>query len=181
MLRGFTGAAIVILTLVGSAFAQPPSALAAFTAICDEELSTGFNWEEGRWVAVNFKKVRYLARKITSFSPGKQTDGSFVFCTGAGRDDNYSGDNFAVIPGCYSFEEQGAKPNFGWCDEFYGKENGSWVLALIECPGGLQQAVKFQPNGNFSRASSLGSIEPLPTDDYKDSFAISVGKCSVIS
>jgi hypothetical protein len=57
------------LILLGSfnlgAIAQPVfGSKAGYSSICIEELSTGFNWQNKRWVQTNFKEETYIVSRI---------------------------------------------------------------------------------------------------------------------
>ena len=70
----------------------------------------------------------------------------------------------------------GKKPNITlaqFCDEYYEKDTS---IIVVICP-----RIKFKPNGWFHEVRWSASLENNPENDYKDSLAITVGKCSKVN
>lgn len=149
-------------TLLATAVLTMPT-LAA-TSLCVEDAATGFNWENGKWVQSNFFTASYIIRPIAK----SETIGRYCREAIAESSDKrqacYARYEVGETPGssdvtqCTEFPLNGTETNFVRCDKAYAPYN-------------------FEPSGEFT----LTRINAPRADDYRDSLAIAVGKCSVVA
>ncbi len=174
------GLAALLMPAIASAQTEPTS-LADFTSLCEETASTGFNWDNGAWVQVNFKPEKYIVRKVSNAEDRPQLEGYQVDgCASSKRSKDWNARGVvATMDGCYSVADIGEKQSFEWCGEAYSKLPGStWEVANITCRGNTN--FYFAPNGLFHRSSIHGDVALGSVWPDKDSLAVSHGKCTVI-
>lgn len=182
-------AVLVVLTAtVSAAYAQVPTSK-TMTAICAEEMGSGFSWKNGKWEPAKFKTdtkfhvKRYSTEELqerkknaTENAPWRclaETDDmeKVIDVSRIGEVGKF------VRRGCYIINELGRKPlpmlDAEVCYESYDKSE----LVKVQC-----QAMHFHPNGLFIRLpwSTAMDVSQSPKDDYKDSLSLAVGKCSSI-
>ena len=169
------GFAALLMPVMASAQTEP-APLADFTSLCEEAASTGFNWDNGAWVQVNFKPEKYIVRKVS-----KVPEEAINQCHG--EPDRVEGPYLRRLEGCYSFAVLGEKPSYEWCVEWSAGKDNLWTLWFVECNRAL--SLKFLPTGpfNFSRWSGVAQF-PLNTivddDGYQEALKVSHGKCTII-
>lgn len=145
-----------------------------YTALCIEKGSTGFNWENGKWVQTNFKPEKYLIERVEIVDSNEKSS----ICL-----DKYKSTDLSVLgsfkkdKGCYGIRDFGTEiknHRYRLCPESYRKKGSTWELQWVGCGGW-----KFLPNGPFHRTEWKGIVlDPKPENDYKPSLAISHGTCS---
>ncbi len=146
-----------------------------FSTLCVGEKSTGFNWEQGEWVAVRFKLSKYIISKIQPDSPKAGSCKTTL--------KNVKSGSFQIwgwTEGCYNIRRMGTEfyPHLTQvCPENWEKSGSGHSITYIDC---RKKGWVFRPNGNFIHSSIHVNLDPSPEKNYKDSLSISVGKCSVI-
>ena len=151
---------------------------AGYSSICVEEQSTGFNWQNKRWVQANFKEETYIVSRIPlekyqSFLEARANN--LHLCSDKSKE-NSEFEKTTFINECYSVTRIGQKPaitDSRMCTEIWESKR----LVTIQCSDHSSK-FHFQPTGNFIKQpwhSDLRSDE-----QSKDSLALSVGKCTSI-
>jgi hypothetical protein len=171
------------LILLGSinlgAIAQPVfGSKAGYSSICIEELSTGFNWQNKRWVQTNFKEETYIVSRIPveKYRTLVEARANNVYLCDDKSNENNKYGKTEFINECYSVTKIGQKPTLldaNMCTEVWE----STRLISVLC-NKHSSKLTFQPTGNFIKQpwhSDLRSDE-----QNKDSLALSVGKCTSI-
>ena len=146
--------------------------VAPFTSRCSETEATGFNWENGKWVQVNFAPATLLVHKFDPARHGGETN----ICDSLEPDDPLVMSEFATLPGCYSFGDANEDPLFEWCEEFYDRIDSQWRLNSVNCPL-IGRQLSFKPDGAFVYVINAANLSDKPEDDYKDSLKLSQGRC----
>ena len=174
--------AALSICFVASAFAQQkaPLELAPFTSLCVEDAATGFDWRNGEWKAGRYHpKLKYMVQKIPESqyrNPPQSPNVPHVLCEPrVGADLN----GYKISFGCYNIRESGEKlfpPNSVMCSEQWIKGE----LRTISCKE-AQRPFFFVPDGNFIAYPWHADISIKPENNYKDSLAISVGRCSTVN
>ena len=149
--------------------------------LCEEEKSIGFDWKNKKYVQSNYIKRKIIFKKINVFTDTKilkKCNSGYSFWLSSEKDNITK--NWAVLNRCYSRQNLGNKPFFGYCKEHYNviqtgvpmssKNSQIWK---IEC-----QEFKFDPDGLFLSSPIKTSFDLSSNADYKDSFSISHGKCA---
>jgi hypothetical protein len=155
---------------------QQVTQIAPFTARCTEAEATGFNWEKGKWLRVNFTPTTLLVHK---FDPARHA-GEPSVCDSLKPDDPLVLDDFATMPGCFSAGDTNDTPLFDWCDEFYDKVDGQWRLDSIDCPW-IGRHLAFKPDGAFVFSMTGADLSDKPEGDQKDSLKVSHGRCRPVN
>lgn len=153
-----------------------PTQAAAWTSLCIEDNSRGFNWVEGQWTPVNFTPRQHIIQKIDRSDersercysnleqfPRNLTETSSMHCFSIHQVGN-SPDQYTIWP---------CRENT-WSD--------AQVYSVI-CNEGFS-SVRLQPTGEFVM-STIISVPEYRVGDVsqlkRDSLSISVGKCSEIA
>ena len=146
-----------------------------YIVLCHEEQATGFNWENNKWVRVNFAERSYSISRVPSQNYENLSiarSKSIPLC--AEPFSKVSGyENTTWYDACYTMVELGVKPNIldsATCTE-------TWInrkLQSVSCSKHSNRFL-FSPSGGFSK-STLADIDLARSK--KDSAVISVGKCS---
>ncbi len=146
-----------------------------YVVLCHEEQATGFNWENNKWVRVNFAGRSYSISRVPSQNYENLSiarSKSIPLC--AEPYSKVSGyENTTWYDACYTMVELGVKPNFldsAMCVETWTNNK----LQLVSCSKHSNR-FSFSPSGGFSK-STLADVDL--TKSKKDSAVISVGKCS---
>lgn len=174
---------IVLLTVQANAGENETLNLlpANTTALCVSEQSTGFDWNDRKWVHKKFKGGdKYLAKKI-SFekydTPEKKQSNDLHLCEEPRvRGSTKSEQFFGFVEACYEIKEMGRKSDIlsrAMCDEM-------WVdgkLKKISCERHTPHFY-FLPEGAFIVYPWHSDIDQ--TKNSKDSLSIDVGICSKI-
>lgn len=149
-------AAIALAAMTGQTMAA--------TSLCVEDAATGFNWENGKWVQSNFITSTYVIRPLSESEKIGDLCRAVV---------SASIDKRQV---CYVRHEVGETPTSGNVSQCTEYPLGSTETSVVRCDKGFAE-YQFEPNGEFllTRTMNTGG------DDYRDSLAIAVGKCSVVA
>ena len=165
------------------ASAQGTAVIRPFHALCVQEKAAGLNWKDGAWVPANFggDKRKLLVQKVDFAANASKPHGQrFVFCKAEAKRSQEA--DYMVVDACYMWREFGTELNVMFdadmCREFYIEGKLDHVACSSVNRG--QGALTFHPDGNFIELPSGGNlnISAKPKNDYKDSLAIAVGKCS---
>ena len=149
-----------------------------FTVLCEEEQSTGFNWEDGGWVRTKFITSKIIIKKV-------KWDEKYVFCTEQEIKNRTEYEDLKWVYGCYESkrfgEEWSSYPRYAVkvCSEWWEEINDEFVLQSVKCDDSPQE-INFAPNGYFHKSYFHSNLSSKPKDDYKDSLYVSVGKCSTL-
>ncbi|RYF83963.1 MAG: hypothetical protein EOO29_01390 [Comamonadaceae bacterium] len=168
-------AAIALAVLFGTEAGLAQSApLISFKSICISDKETGFNWKSGEWVQANFKAgTKLLVQKLDIEAyAARPPDERPHMCK---PEPGTSFGTLSTSRGCYLVKEMGAPSSLlsaEMCDEILDKNN----LNVVHC-----RRFSFHPDGRFIQFPSHADISSNPKDDYKDSLALAVGKCSRLS
>jgi hypothetical protein len=165
----------VAWSLVATAEAQVAQ-VAPFSTRCTETEATGFNWEKGKWVRVNFTPAVLLVQKLDPSAHAGATN----LCDAVKPPEQVVLDTFASLSGCYSATEPSDQPLFEWCDEYYEKVDGQWRLDSVGCLW-IGRNLSFKPDGAFVLSMDAADLSDKPDDDYKDSLKIGHGRCRVVN
>jgi hypothetical protein len=147
-----------------------------FKLLCVGDDSTGFYWENGKWVRTGFKTENTLVKKYDISKNARAA----TLCYGDGKITGEGEHRFSR--GCYNYSKVGRKPysgNFQLCQERWRYKNGGYSLRSVHCDS-RQNDMAFAPEGWFHLSHLHSQTSGKPDDDTKDSLSISVGKCSVI-
>ena len=137
---------------------------------CETSDVVGFNWRNGGWVQVSFFNETYIFKKIDHRLP----PGERPYCP-IGMDKDTIMDSAMWLTRCYSVQRLGQGEPFGMkCEEYY--KDGE--IRKIIC--GPRAEYTFHPDEQLLTAPALRDVRANPTGDYKDSFAVGVGKCGRI-
>tara|TARA_R110002051_G_scaffold325797_1_gene431402 strand:- start:3385 stop:3999 length:615 start_codon:yes stop_codon:yes gene_type:complete len=172
---------------VATAKVPKPTPLRAFSAICEEDDGTGFNWIDEDWKRVSFETKRYVIRKLdipTIQMAGMEaydaTDEALGCALAKVRAPSETG-ALQTLTGCYSIGEFGKEQSTMVCSETYGFLSDQWQLFDVECGDAFSDPdITFLPNGRFISSIIHGQVENSPKDDFKPSLKISHGSCAVI-
>ena len=147
--------------------------------MCESELRTGFDWENGTYRKATFKKIKRILKKV---EPSKGCQ--FLKLDPSS---NYLGKFIGYRQVCIKHNVFGKEPRKrgGECNEIYtDREDGTWE-AMIECVNktGLNfvPLIELSPNGFYHLSDMNGNVSSKPKNDYKDSSLIEWGKCATIS
>ncbi len=168
-------------------FAEIKTSNIFFTLMCISEKSTGFNWKQGDWKYANFKESKYIIEKIEPedihLISGKSLPKS-GFCQLNGKNDPQTLEILNTSYGCYNlrrFGEPFFNGNSKVCLEFWNGKGTNRVLEKVTCESSTNP-ITFAPDGWFHSATLHDYVEKSRPDNHdKDSLAIEVGKCAVIS
>ena len=154
--------------VVSSAWAQTEE---YYTALCIEDESVGFNWENRGWTRVNFKPKKYLVERLEMEELISGRSGNCLWDYNDINKERLYNEDY----GCYNIREFGYPFNSfksELCHEAFGGHDygGLDNNSRITCDN-----FNFLPNGAF-QTSSIRSIQ-TPTL-YRDSLSVSVGTCS---
>jgi len=149
---------------------EPPILAAEYTLLCEGEQSTGFAWENGRWVQKVFSTETYLIVK--------KYENECMDPLGTGMTE----EGFIATPVCINRRKVGQRyirlasvP----CIEFYSWLNTRWEVS-IQCFNHSLMA-SFAPNGMFEIAQLSQDTTPNGRQPgRRDSNAVEVGRCSQI-
>ena len=171
---------IVVLILFGTVDTARADITAAdqyFTALCVSDQSVGFNWRNNDWKFTHFKPKKYIVQKFEMKPLITIPNSGFCLQTyETEAREPIRSDTSALVSGCYNYRDMGGKfhPTASkLCYEDWRKDKTDWYLDSVECP-----LFKFSPNGHFHLVSLHSNLKPKA--DYKDSMAVTVGKCSII-
>jgi len=171
--------------LIGPAKALPPVDEYFFTSLCVADSSTGYNWKNNDWKAVNFTPgEKDLVKRI---NPSDE----YNLCrkTRDRQRDNYftlSSTNEPVLLryGCYEIKSFGSEYEYPYeCNERWstfkrvsdGENPKIRKLEQVNCFG---INFHFSPNGRFHKATLHGDVSNI--SKYKDSLSLTEGKCSTL-
>lgn len=185
--------ACLLIAVPFSTMADKQPSTPPFKSICTRNQTIGFNWNEGNWAQATFSRNKdfllvekvdcasdLLRRKFDGLDKCEQgvTVEKLFKESPAGSSDIHSGAgilNFDIMS-YYLVRKLGESANphrvESCFERFYGK------LVHITCP---ESRIRFLPNGLFIELPSDSSVDVESTSNYKDSLAISVGKCSSLT
>lgn len=173
---------LVLFLLLFKAFsssAQPAKgSTAGYSVLCIEEQSTGFNWENMRWVRKNFNGQTLIISRVPSekYMSEKTKAAEFMLCKDKSGDNSVY-EKISLIHACYTMVQVGNKPNFldsQMCVETW--EGNS--LKRVSCEDHMSKFA-FEPAGGFIKQP--WHMDVRSTETSKDSLALGVGKCSPIN
>lgn len=152
----------------------------ATTTICAEEISTGFNWENGAWHQANYPERNWIAKEIS-------IDHKLaIVCKADIERDGLStepvmDEGFATSYGCFTFSVVGEEPGFGDVQRCLKYMDTSFLVISAECKNDIWMDVMFDLNGEFilNRTAALIMSEPDPAGQ-RDSIVMAIGKCTQV-
>lgn len=167
---------LIVLLVSNQALSQPTEGVGeGYVVLCHEEQATGFNWENNKWVRVDFTVRSYSISRVPSKNYENlsiaRSKGIPLCAEPFSKVSGY--ENTTWYDACYTMVELGVKPNF--LDSAICVEN--WTnnkLQLVSCSKHSNR-FSFSPSGGFSK-STLADADLAKSK--KDSAVISVGKCS---
>ena len=149
-----------------------------FSVLCEEEKAIGFDWKNNKYVQSNYKTKKVILKKISPKTKGILGE----ICELKLEEFSKKNPNSFAFPRCYSFQYMGEKAYFRLCEEFYSRDYSK--IEQISCgqinPRSMFEfnTFKFNPDGLFLSKPDDGSFDVDSDTSYKDSFAISHGKCA---
>ena len=175
-------AGLGVLAMGGSGASEGGERLRSLQQLCIAELTTGFDWEKGRWVRTRFVEETYVVSKVDPPKDVAEAERSgrlhvFLACGEMSVETELVDENHRIFHACLQSHEVGAEnPKFMACRELHRRHEGAeeWAVT-IACPNA---GFYFEPNGQFHLGSVHGMVEAEPEDDYKDSLFVSVGRCA---
>ena len=194
--------AALTLVLQSTILADSGSRLDSLKQLCISDKGTGFNWENGSWVSVNFTEQKFVVSKVDipkeAGELGTETFDAEAFMAFLGcnedafqlSEEQTDGDNMRAYRSCLKLQTLGEKtPNYFACEERhfnFNKEGGNGWNVKFDCRGLLGSSFYMQ-DGYFHLGHVHGAVSPDPENDYwamlypendhKDSLYILVGKC----
>lgn len=165
--------ALPALALLSSAHADEindPKKL--FSLLCVETGSTGFNWVDGNWQQTNFNLQNYVLRKVESTN-------AFLCERATGEIHPSQRKEFGHAQGCYVFAEVGDTALPDACTEnwYLGDGSKNANLVSVVCDGFMDVSVRLSGVFVVTRTYSYSDTDVR----YRDSLALSVGKCSFVN
>lgn len=161
----------LLLIFCASSLLAQDDKIEGLKAICVREQSTGFNWENGRWVRTNFKPGnQFLIQRLNLEAyASKPTLEQPALCQ---IEPVRQIGTTKISKGCYQINDVGEPPVIflsEMCDEIVeGKQ-----IVSIQC-----RKITFNPDGGFIELPWHADISTSPRNNRKDSLVLSVGKCS---
>tara|TARA_B100000315_G_scaffold41169_1_gene35985 strand:+ start:171 stop:758 length:588 start_codon:yes stop_codon:yes gene_type:complete len=144
--------------------------------MCESELRTGFDWENGTYRKSTYKREKHILKKVEPYG------GCFGFKFNPHL--NYLLTTYGSRRVCIKHHVFGEEPDIkgGECSESYKKrEGGTWNIT-ISCEKGIfTPEIRLSPNGFYHRSSLHNDVSSKPENNYKDSQYIEWGKCATIS
>ena len=151
--------------------------------LCKEKHSSGYNWENGEWIDVNYQLETYIIKKLHY----KDINNNDVCRYGINEKESIEKDvdiesffDNANVNRCYSiksFGEEEDYTDFNVCSEHYDKNK----LTRIFCRPLLFSEMAFNINGLFVRRHWEVDLNKKPKNDYKSSIQTSHGVCGKIN
>ena len=160
----------------------------ALKQLCEEDDSVGFNWDEGRYKRAFYRLSKFTLVLVDPTNPNsglsseEQELAELQCITYPSEIANYEYDDFRVYKSCIRKSEfGGGEAEFFVCSEYhwFDKDTESWEISF-DCEQYGDLELQFTPNEFFHSYFLHGQTTAFPTDDYKDSLSISVGRCSSI-
>jgi hypothetical protein len=157
--------------------------------MCEGKESTGFNWDKGKYIKVNFKVGKELYKKV---EPDRYCLGwkrltaeeklGFIKPNSTYMDFSLLFNPFGIRKGCYNVYPFGEEPGptSTVCTERYEKKDDKTWEAQISCDSGvsLKGDTSLSPNGLFHRFKTHSNLSQ--TDKTKFSLFIEWGKCATL-
>jgi hypothetical protein len=147
-------------------------------SLCKEKHASGYNWENGKWVSVNYGTDEYIIKKI-AYKDIDKVEGETFDCKKI--DDEINNFDFGkTLHRCYSVREFGEELmsfHYQMCNEWYFKNK----IQSVNCSSMGEKTVTFVPNGLFVRRHIYADVNSNPNKDYKDSMMLSHGVCATIN
>jgi len=160
------------LILIGIARAEITD-LKPFSLLCAEEESTGFNWENHRWVRTNFKPDTYILSRL-------QPESLPCFSLPEPSQSIKRQGDHGYSKSCYVLKRVGEEKGFGEvCGEYWIEKDGELVLRSISCDETAHY--KAHIDGPFAIARTFGAFYEDKETGERDSVIVSIGKCSLIN
>lgn len=138
------------------------------TLSCIEEESTGFYWEDNKWVNSNFQEQSYIVQKEDDRK-----------CNSLKKRNFKASDKLNIKAACYNIRKKGTEYKDYTnevCYEDWIKRNGQYYLTFISCG-----KMGMEPNGKFMKTNFNPSPyivkNAISSDDIKEPQMISHGKC----
>lgn len=163
-MRGIKGvaAAVALAAMTGQGLAA--------SYLCIEDAATGFNWENDAWVQSNYFTSTYIVRTVQA----DEEIGEFCRAMIASE-----GPQPNQRTACYALHVMGepvTSANVTLCNEYppSGKD-----ITLVRCDAAFVP-YEFRTNGEFIIKRVNGGLN-APVDGGRDSLAIGVGKCSLVT
>lgn len=165
-----------------------------FKSICTPTTAVGLSWKEDEWKPSIFdrSKASLLVEKIDCASYLRRPESEqFNKCgpevpLSTIRRGGYDGES-NILDGAgviifdtvshYSIKLMGQSIPTNQIETCFERYYGDRIVH-ITCP---DSRIRFLPNGLFIETPSDSSVDVKPTGNYKDSLAITVGKCSSLS
>ena len=146
--------------------------------MCESELSTGFNWENGTYHKGTYKNKKHILKKVEPYG------GCFGFKFNPHLNYFYPKHSFGARRVCIKHHVFGEEPDIkgGECSERYKKrEGGTWDITIACEEGTFVPEIRLSPDGFYHLSHLHGDVSSKPKDNYKDSQYIEWGKCATIS
>ena len=147
-------------------------------SLCKEKHSSGYNWENGKWIKANYDTNEYIIKKI-AYTDIDKVEGKTFDCKKI--DDEINDFRFGeILHRCYSVKEFGEELrtfNYKMCEEWYFKNE----IKSVSCYSAGEKIITFIPNGLFVKKNIYEDVSSNPHKDYKDSMVLSHGLCATIN
>ena len=185
MIRLFV-AMLVALASSNTILADNGERLTSLKQLCISDQGTGFNWEKGSWVRVNFVEERFVVSKVDIPKKINLDDIEMLMCSEpvfGEWEEGAFGDNLKQYKSCLKFQSLGEKNAvYLPCAERHTKkERGNDWDVKFDCNmAGSWKIFYMEKGGNFHMGSMHANVSSDPKDDYKDSLSIFIGKCASI-
>lgn len=146
--------------------------------MCESELSTGFDWENGTYRKSTYKKNKRILKKIEPF------EGCYGFKFNPRLNYlslKYPSGSRRVCVKHHIFGEEPNKKG-GECSERYNKRvDGTWDIRISCKDTEYTPEIRLSPNGFYHLSFLHDDVSSKPKNNYKDSQYIEWGKCATIS
>ena len=146
--------------------------------MCESEMSTGFDWENGTYRKSTYKKKKHILKKIEPF------EGCYGFKFNPHVNYLSLKYSFGARRVCIKHHIFGEEPNKkgGECSESYKKrEGGTWDIRISCEDTSYTPEIRLSPNGFYHLSFLHDDVSSKPKNNYKDSQYIEWGKCATIS
>ena len=154
-------------------------------SLCKEKHSSGYNWENGEWVPVNYDTNEYIIKKIPYEDIATFTH--LKLCRDINQIENTISSGINRVNRCYTVKKFSEEPSLiraNKCVESYWYDEGGnkGTLNSITCKSlfGIKE-ISFLPNGLFINEYLALDLDSNPEDGIKDSMVLSHGMCGTIN
>lgn len=153
-----------------------PAQSFAFSVLCIEDHSTGYNWRDGKWTPANYNTDQLL---ITDVSDDPELAGANCIA----EDQVVSPWGSVSAKRCFNLAAIGeprSSSGTSRCTAWYDKDDTDKIDS-VSCEGAWEDYT-FTPNGEFIMSRTYSAPLSLPTDaENRDSLVLAIGKCSVVA